>query len=323
MKVVERAGKKLEDLLVRSNLWSGKDCERQGCLLCETKSKTEKNTSQSCSKRNSVYQTWCHTCQERDEARTKENMGEKEKIEGEAYEKIEVPLNTYIGETSRSVFERGTEHLADVRQLKTSSHILKHLVDMHEGEEDGSIDIRMKVLRFHRSAFERQIHESVKIQMSRNHNLLNSKSEYNRCALPRISLKVGEKDLKERKEEIEEELRKEEEIEEKIKNYKKQQKKIKKTWRQPCRKRIKLNKDQDDCQVVEIYIEKSENEERGGKRKKEEEHEQQSKKRRKKQTKMQEYLKKTENIETTIRACQMDGKLNEEIGVTTTKEKEN
>ena len=53
----------------------------------------------------------------------------------------------------------------------------------------------------------------------------NSKSEYNRCALPRISLKVGEKDLKERKEEIEEELRKEEEIEEKIKNYQKQQQK--------------------------------------------------------------------------------------------------
>ena len=118
-------------------------------------------------------------------------------------------------------------------------------------------------------------------------------------------------------------MRKEEEIEEKIKNYKKQQKKIKKTWRQPCRKRIKLDKDQDDCQVVEIYIEKAENEERGGKRKKEEEHEQQSKKRRKKQTKMQEYLRKPENIETTIRACQMDGKLNEEIGVTTTKEKEN
>ena len=37
MKIVERAGDSLESLLHRSNPWSGTDCTRDRCLLCETK----------------------------------------------------------------------------------------------------------------------------------------------------------------------------------------------------------------------------------------------------------------------------------------------
>ena len=67
VKYVEKPGQNLGSQLVRSNPWSGMDCGRLGCLLCETKTKTGKNMNQSCSKRNLTYQTWCHTCQERDE----------------------------------------------------------------------------------------------------------------------------------------------------------------------------------------------------------------------------------------------------------------
>ena len=57
LKMVEKAGDKLEDLLTKSNPWQGLDCRRQGCLLCETKLKTEKNQSQDCQTRNLVYET--------------------------------------------------------------------------------------------------------------------------------------------------------------------------------------------------------------------------------------------------------------------------
>ena len=43
LKIVERAGNKLEDLLTSSNPWKGKICERQGCMLCESKVRTNKN----------------------------------------------------------------------------------------------------------------------------------------------------------------------------------------------------------------------------------------------------------------------------------------
>jgi hypothetical protein len=42
VKYVEKAGQNIGSLLVRSNPWSGIDCGRRGCLLCETKAKTGK-----------------------------------------------------------------------------------------------------------------------------------------------------------------------------------------------------------------------------------------------------------------------------------------
>ena len=51
LKIVERAGTKLEDLLTKSKAWQGIDCGRKLCLLCETKEKTGKNKGQDCHKR--------------------------------------------------------------------------------------------------------------------------------------------------------------------------------------------------------------------------------------------------------------------------------
>ena len=56
LKVVERAGTKLEDILHMSDPWQGIDCGRRSCFLCTTKTKTGKNTSQDCYKKLCV---WC------------------------------------------------------------------------------------------------------------------------------------------------------------------------------------------------------------------------------------------------------------------------
>ena len=54
------------------------------------------------------------------------------------------------------------------------------------------LEFGMRVIREARSAFERQIAESVNIQIKKKQNIiLNSKSEYNRCALPRLTAKLG------------------------------------------------------------------------------------------------------------------------------------
>ena len=63
VKIVERAGVKLQEMLTQSDPWKGKDCERDGCLLCNTKILTEKYQTQECTKRNIVYETWCITCE--------------------------------------------------------------------------------------------------------------------------------------------------------------------------------------------------------------------------------------------------------------------
>ena len=101
-------------------------------------------------------------------------------------------MYTYIGESSRSCYERGGEHIKDVEQLSSGSHILKHIIEKHEGKKPSEVQFRMKAVKFHMSAFERQIYESVRIQIIRqDHHLLNSKSEFNRCALPRLGSKIS------------------------------------------------------------------------------------------------------------------------------------
>ena len=59
LKVVERGGDSLVDLLHRSDPWAGEDCARVGCKPCWTKIRTGKNKTQDCTKRNCIYETWC------------------------------------------------------------------------------------------------------------------------------------------------------------------------------------------------------------------------------------------------------------------------
>ena len=98
----------------------------------------------------------------------------------------------------------------DIRQLKPSSHLLKHLLDQHEEEEFDTVDLRMEDMMFARSAYERQIMEAVQIQQHRHHYLLNSRAEFNRSAIPRLGLKFCDKEYKEKQEEDQAETEKQE-----------------------------------------------------------------------------------------------------------------
>jgi hypothetical protein len=219
MKIVERGGSKLEDILVRKNPWEGETCGRKLCFPCMAKEKDEKIAKKNCSKRNLVYITWCETCKLRDLEEMKKEAGE-EINRGALEDKIK--LHMYVGETARSVHERGFEHLDDIRQLKTSSHLLKHLLDKHENETWNEIDFRMEIKTFSRTAFERQIMEACQIQHHRDQHLLNSRSEFNRSAIPRLGLKFGDKEFKDKLKEENEADEKEETLAKKIRELRKQ-----------------------------------------------------------------------------------------------------
>ena len=79
----------------------------------------------------------------------------------------------------------------------------KHVEQIHKGEEP---QFMMRVVKFHRSALSRQIAEAVRIRRRGGEGaVLNSRSEFNRCFIPRLRL-VEEEEIKEREQmEIEEE----------------------------------------------------------------------------------------------------------------------
>ena len=223
IKVVESAGTRLEDILHKSDPWQGIDCGRTGCLLCTTKSSTGKNTNQDCCKRSAVYEIWCRKCLD-----DEKEMIEKEEIDKEEKKrKIDrIRVFKYIGETSRSVFERAWEHQLGLNSLNHKSFMLKHMLDKHEKElilEKRHVDMfGIKVLKYTKTSFERQILESVLIQENSHHHILNSKTEYNRCAVPRLTSKLGENLFRKWEEDDREEKRGEEILKERIRKMRKE-----------------------------------------------------------------------------------------------------
>ena len=109
----------------------------------------------------------------------------------------DAPFFHYIGETSRSAYERGHEHLKDLEFRRTKSHYLRHAVEFHPNVPPESLKFRMKILSCHKTAFERQIREAVLIDLNSGPKLMNSKLEYTRCCIPKLSVKLGNKDEKE------------------------------------------------------------------------------------------------------------------------------
>ena len=147
--------------------------------------------------------TVCLTCEE--EARAKANTekdenpeSEKNALESEEKARIrqneQVISKRYIGESHRSGGERQQEHAYDYRKKKEDSHMYKHLQESHPGKEPEEVKFGMTVLRQHFTAFSRMVYEEILIFLAGD-KTLNSKSMYNRCKIPRLSVMVGEEEV--------------------------------------------------------------------------------------------------------------------------------
>jgi len=106
--------------------------------------------------------------------------------------KEEKPPVKYVGETSRSGYERIREHFKDFNNLSSQSHMLKHFIETHKDMKMEDMRFGIKVLKTYTSAFERQIGESVWINhyLTQGITLMNSKNEYNRCIIPRLAIDI-------------------------------------------------------------------------------------------------------------------------------------
>ena len=203
IKLVERTGDKLVDLLHKSNAWGNEDCQRPDCWPC--KSAGEEGPKGSCRQRSVMYETYCELCgekcKENEENKLREKIEETEKTSNKRKrdsKKVEKNRKDYkvkyIGETWRTAYERGSEHQEDVKNLKENSHILKHIIEVHPGRKIEEVKFGMRVIRKFNSALERQVNEAVSIHQAQRdgYTLLNSKSEYSRCTVPRLKVETNE-----------------------------------------------------------------------------------------------------------------------------------
>ena len=156
IRIVEQAGQQLRRLLCTNDPWRKRSCERDMCSTCRGPEKFRGT----CYKRNVVYQDICVPCQE-----------------------MKV-VTRYIGESSRSLYERGLDHRKDARDFKEISHIRSHVEEAHPELLPQLLDLfRMEPLQFHRSALDRLVMEALLIAKGQS-CLLNKKEEYVRNSIP-------------------------------------------------------------------------------------------------------------------------------------------
>ena len=174
VKVCERTGSKMKDLFSNTNPWSGSHCGRVECVTCNQ----DTEDKPPCTKRSLVYEHICVKCNP--DARKKGPLVEMN---------MNIP-SIYVGETARSIQERVLEHWSSYRAGNADSHILKHM-ELHHTPTDAP-EFIMKVVGFHRTALSRQCGEAVRIL--RRGLGLNSKSEFSRCHIQRLSLVQPDKE---------------------------------------------------------------------------------------------------------------------------------
>ena len=189
IKVVERSGRSLQSLFPLTSLWDGAACGRKDdCTTCYQGAEMLPN----CTRQSILYENVCSRCVPK--AKEDKELRDEDLGRGE-HPKV------YVGETSRSITERSREHWASYRGGGGDNHMWRHQEMVHGGEP---ADFTMRVVGSYKSALSRQIGEAVRIRRRGGEgSILNSKSEYNRCHIPRLRVEDKEEEKKRDKKELE------------------------------------------------------------------------------------------------------------------------
>ena len=98
----------------------------------------------------------------------------------------------YIGETSRSGHQRGTEHWKEIVAGKKTHPMVEHFSDHHEGQQQ---EVLYRIVAQFQKALERQVWESVEIDSTIStlglNNCLNSKTEWGMSKDPALISKTS------------------------------------------------------------------------------------------------------------------------------------
>ena len=152
VKIEEKGGLKIKDILVSKNPFKKSKCVQKTCPLCKQSDIIvidSEDVKIPCNTNNVGYRWLCVTCKERD------------------------IIKVYEGETGRSARIRGAEHLDDFLKKREKSVLLKHKMTDHQNE---NVQFKMEITNKFKDALTRQANEAVRIYSHPSHESLNSKS---------------------------------------------------------------------------------------------------------------------------------------------------
>ena len=153
IKVIERAGRRLNSLM--PGLRVTRQCLHTDCFVHSNGGQGD------CDVEGVVYRGKCIACEENN------------------------VTSTYIGETSRSAYVRGRQHMAAIHNASNCMHnaFARHMIEYHPHQDP---KFRIDIIGKYKSALERQIAEGVEIFNMTCDIPMNSKLDHYQPAFSRI-----------------------------------------------------------------------------------------------------------------------------------------
>ena len=102
----------------------------------------------------------------------------------------------YLGETGRTGYDRGREHLLMMEKKNRESPMVEHGEDCHQGE---SLLFEMEVLEIHPTPLQRQTREQFLISTAKPGTTINRKGEWGQNLPPKLQVEGEEEDEGKRK----------------------------------------------------------------------------------------------------------------------------
>ena len=165
IKFMEQGGSKVKHLLVRQNPFPTSDCNDAICPLCKKTCVSETSDKPAfrvpCSTESVGYRIVCLNCKK---------IGK---------------LAAYEGETGRPAKVRFSEHIKKLEQQNDQSPLFKHQALKHPNEAN---KWHFSIVSTFKDPLTRQVNEAVRISRLPSSSVLNSKNEFNRAPLNRISI---------------------------------------------------------------------------------------------------------------------------------------
>ena len=191
----EASGTKLAKMF-STDLSLDQPCGRILCKPCESKG-TE--TSQNCRAKSILYESSCKVC---NPVTKKPSSHQADEVQGLASldkgvadpSLVKGRVGIYLGETSRSLFERTSEHFNDAKKFSPKSHMVKHWMNTHP-EMNTLPPFKIKIIKQYRDCLSRQLGEAIAIYVSKD-TLLNGKNEYLNNCISRVTIQEGSLDQK-------------------------------------------------------------------------------------------------------------------------------
>ena len=148
IKVVEKAGTKVKNILQKSDPFKSHTCTDTDCFTCKGHNNNTKPSN--CRKEGIIYKIQCNKCP-----------------------------SQYIGESSRNAISRGREHLNDYKYKREHSVMLRHTKTCHPDDINNPPDFKMTVTQIYKNRpLDRQISEAIQISNLTDENRINNKQEY-------------------------------------------------------------------------------------------------------------------------------------------------